>query len=267
MTEQYKVLLGGKSAHGGTLGWSLPTQDGDDWQPGAWHTVPGRIDVCERGLHLTSDPTQWMRCGCEVYLAEGRGEHQSRGDKTAYAEARLLRPAPEMIPQWWRAHERFVAELPRIPWCQPDGDPNPEWRVFTAPTLVAARDAAWAASRDASWAAAWAAAWDASRATAWDASRATAWGAAGDAARDAARDAAGDAGDASRATAWDASRDAACYTQVQHICDGLPLDQQHREYIEARWEVWRKGYCLFGSVSGVLYVYAADWLDGWEEDA
>ena len=127
MSAMYKVLLDGRSMHGGTLAWSLPTQDGDDWVPGDWHTVEGPIEVCERGLHLTSDPTQWLKAGCEVYLAEGRGDSQTREDKTAFAAARLLRPAPEMVPDWWRAHERFIAEISRIPWCQPDGNPKPEW--------------------------------------------------------------------------------------------------------------------------------------------
>ena len=231
MSAMYKVLLDGRSMHGGTLAWSLPTQDGDDWVPGDWHTVEGPIEVCERGLHLTSDPTQWLKAGCEVYLAEGRGDSQTREDKTAFAAARLLRPAPEMVPDWWRAHERFIAEISRIPWCQPDGNPKPEWRMFTAPTLAAARDATWAAAR----AAAWDAAWDAAR----DAARAAAW-------------------DAARAATWDAARAAACTAQVQHVCGDLDIEQEHRDHVDARWEVWLKGYCLLADVNGVLYVYAKE---------
>ena len=219
MSDLYKVLVNHRSAHGGTLTWSLPTPTDDDWQPGDWHTVAGEISVCTNGLHLTSDPTRWLKVGCEVYLAEGRGDRQSRGDKTAFAEARLLRPAPEMVPEWWRQHERFVAELPRIPWCQPDGSPSPEWRLFTAPTLAEAR----AAARDAAWDAAGAA-----------------------------------AGAAAWASARDAARDANLYTQVQHVCGDLDVEQRHRSHVEARWEVWRKGYCLFGDVDGVLYVYARE---------
>ena len=259
MSAMYKVLLDGRSMHGGTLAWSLPTQDGDDWVPGDWHTVEGPIEVCERGLHLTSDPTQWLKAGCEVYLAEGRGDSQTREDKTAFAAARLLRPAPEMVPDWWRAHERFIAEISRIPWCQPDGNPKPEWRMFTAPTLAAARDATWAAARAAARAATWDAAWDAARAATWDAARAAARAAAWDAAWDAARDAARAAAwDAARAATWDAARAAACTAQVQHVCGDLDIEQEHRDHVDARWEVWLKGYCLLADVNGVLYVYAKE---------
>ena len=240
MSGYYKVLVKHQSARGGKLTWSLPVQEGDDWRPGEWHTVAGEIVVCENGLHLTSDPTQWLKFGCEVYLAEGRGDRQAQGDETAFAEARLLRPAPEMVPNYWRDVERFVTqEIPSIPWCQPDGDPDPEWRLFTAPTLAAARDAARDAAWDAARAAAWDAAWDAAR----DVARAAAWDAAWAAAWDVARDA-----------AWDA----ALYTQVQHVCGDLAIDQQHRDHVVARWEVWRKGYGLAGDVDGVLYVYAQE---------
>lgn len=48
----YKVLERGKSFHGGTLKWSLPTKEG----PGEWHEVSGDLVRCENGLHLTTDP-------------------------------------------------------------------------------------------------------------------------------------------------------------------------------------------------------------------
>lgn len=150
---QYKVLVDGRAAHGGDLAWSLPREDGaGGWEPGEWHRVEPPIVVCERGLHLTTDPMQWPKVGMAVYAAEGRGASQTEGDKTAFAEARLLRPAPEVIPDYWRAVERFVTEeLPAVPWFQPDGNPDPAWRVFTAPTVVAAGAAARVAARGASW--------------------------------------------------------------------------------------------------------------------
>ena len=79
------------------------------------------------------------------------------------------------------------------------------------------------------------------------AARAEAWAAAQDAAR-------AEAGDA----AWDAAWDAALYTQIQHICGDLDIGQQHRDYIESRWDVWRKGYAIAYDVDGVLYVYAKE---------
>ena len=35
------------------------------------------------------------------------------------------------------------------------------------------------------------------------------------------------------------------------------LDARHLAHAKARMDVWRKGYCLYGDVNGVLYVYAA----------
>lgn len=143
----YKVLVNGHSAHGGTLQWSLPR----DGEPGDWHEVEGPIRVCRNGLHLTTDPMQWPTVGMVVYEAEGEGDADTGGsDKTAYRRARLIREAPETIPDYWRAVERFVTEeIPAVPWFQPDGDPDPAWRLFTAPRWNAAgnaaRSAAWSA--------------------------------------------------------------------------------------------------------------------------
>jgi len=76
--------------------------------------------------------------------------------------------------------------------------------------------------------------------------------AAWDAARGAARDA---AWGAARGAARDAARDAELKVQTDFICDGLDIDQRHRDHAEARWNVWRKGYGLLCDVDGVLYVY------------
>jgi hypothetical protein len=74
--------------------------------------------------------------------------------------------------------------------------------------------------------------------------------AAWDAAWAAARAAAG-------AAARAAARDAALYTYTHHVCSDLKLDERHVKHAAERWEVWRKGYGLYGDVGGVLYVYAA----------
>jgi hypothetical protein len=54
-----------------------------------------------------------------------------------------------------------------------------------------------------------------------------------------------------------AAGDAALKARIM-VCDGLPLDEQHRIHVNARWEVWQKGYCLLCDVAGVLYVYAKE---------
>lgn len=62
----YKVLENGRSCHGGKLKWSLPTKDGESWNPGKWHSVRGEITMCEKGIHLTKDPYAWYTWDCEV---------------------------------------------------------------------------------------------------------------------------------------------------------------------------------------------------------
>ena len=128
-------------------------------------------------------------------------------------------------PAWWRATVKFVASIKDVPWFNPQGEPDPTWRVFDTgdAARAAARDAARAAARDA--------AWDAARAAARDAAGATARDAAGDAARGAAL--------------------MACI----HITADLDVDEKHRAHARARWDVWCRGYGLAYDVSGVLYVY------------
>ena len=55
----FKVLVEGESCHGGSLVWSLPvTKDDGSIEPGEWHSVDGKIQVCVRGLHLTHKPVK-----------------------------------------------------------------------------------------------------------------------------------------------------------------------------------------------------------------
>mgnify|MGYP001228242664 CR=1 FL=1 len=229
----FKILENGKSCHGGNLQWDLPKQDGDIWIPGAWHSVEGDLAMCKRGIHLTDSPYKWYTWNCQCWEAEARGagscDEQER--KCVARSARLLRPVEH--PAWWiRAHEFVEKDIPAVPWLCPDGKPDASWKLFEMPDLAAAWDAAWDAAGDAARAAA--AAGDAAR----DAAGAAAWVAAGDAA--AARDAAGAA---------------ALYIRCRFICDGLPLDLNHRKHAEERWNVWSKGYGLACAVDGVLYVY------------
>ena len=278
MSDWYKVLVDGKACHGGTLDWSLPTDDGNGgYVPGNWHSVEPPIRCCQHGLHLTTDPLAWMTTGAMVYRAEGDGQRHADGsDKAAFQRARLLSPAPEIIPEWWQSWLPFVRdEIPATPFFQMTGDRDPAWHLTLgndwAAARAAARAAAWAAAWDAAWAAAWDAAWDAARAAAWaaarDAARAAAWAAARAAAWDAARAA---AWAAARAAAWDAARaaardvagaaawDAALYAQVVYVCAGLELDPTRIAHARARWDVWQRGYGLVGDVDGVLYVYGVE---------
>jgi hypothetical protein len=155
--------------------------------------------------------------------------------------------------------DQFVTDIRRITYFQPDGQPLGQWLLFTAKTWVAA----WVAARNAAWNAARNAAWDAARVAArnaaWDAARVAARDAAWDAARDAAWDA---AWNAARDAAWNAARDAALYAAVQIVCADLDIDTDLRAHVEARLEVWRKGYGLLCDIDGRLYVYAPTRLTG-----
>ena len=162
-----KVLVDGRSCHGGNMEWSLPSVKG----PGKWHQFDGQIEICRSGLHLTTAPYQsWMLWGARVYEVEAQGIIEWREDKCVCRRARLIR---EVAEPWWTEAGEFVAKLPSVPYFQPDDKPLRSWKLFTA----AAGDAG-------------------------DVARAAAWDAAGAAARDAARDA---AQAAARAAAWDAA--------------------------------------------------------------
>ena len=93
MTALYKVLMDGKSFHGGTQAWSLPTQkEHGEWKPGKWVKCDQPPIPCASGLHLTREPARWWAEGATCYLAEGDGEGGQRDDKIVFASARLLRP-------------------------------------------------------------------------------------------------------------------------------------------------------------------------------
>lgn len=157
----YKVLTAdGKSQNGGTMQWSLPTQNENEWTPGDWHSIEGPPVVCRRGFHLTTEPGNWLQWDSVLWLAEGRGESDSDGkDKAAFQEARLLAPAP--LPEYWQKAKAFVDTIPQIKFFQPDEKPDPDWKLSTAPSWDAARAATAAEARAAVRDAAWDAAWDA----------------------------------------------------------------------------------------------------------
>ena len=234
----YKVLVDGKSCHGGDMEWSLPARDeSGNWTPGKWHTVKGDLEICDRGLHVTTDITKWLKPGCSAYRCAVKGIGSRRGDKFVVRSVRLLEKTE--LPAWWLQVEQFLHSITKIKWFS-NGRQNKGWKVFD--TWSAARGAAWDAASDAAWDAASDAAWDA----AWDAASGAARGAAWDAAWDAASGAA-------RGAAWDAARDAALYAEA--AVSEWKFDKKHVAHIKARWNVWQRGYGLLCDVDGVLYVY------------
>ena len=270
MKKLYKILVDGKSCHGGSLEWSLPKKVKGKWIAGDWHETKGDLKICENGIHLTSERFKWYKWGCTSYEAEAKEIKEWQDDKCVCQSVRLLKEVPH--PKWWIDTLNWVETLKNIAWLKPDGKPKKEWKLFE--TRDAARDAAWAAARaaagaaagdaaraaagdaagaaarDAAWAAAWAAAGDAARAAAWAAARAAAWDAARDAAWAAARAAAGAAaGDA----AGDAARAAALYGEA--LVSNWNFETKHKVHIKKRMEVWQKGYGLYCDVGGKLYVY------------
>jgi len=98
----YKVLVGGKSCHGGNAAWPLPQGDAPgDWmvarKPDGSEATAADLAPCRIGLHLTDDPVRWWTPGCTVYLAEADGVIGAPADdparKVVALRARLLRGA------------------------------------------------------------------------------------------------------------------------------------------------------------------------------
>jgi hypothetical protein len=95
----YKVLIDGKSCHGGHFEWSLPIENEDgSWTPGEW--TP-RIDVkmCNSGYHLTRHVASWLAVCCQVYeceiadtseIVDQEDEYYS-GLKSVFSQVRLVR--------------------------------------------------------------------------------------------------------------------------------------------------------------------------------
>ncbi|NBW16523.1 MAG: hypothetical protein EBR82_51955, partial [Caulobacteraceae bacterium] len=95
----YKVLVDGKSCHGGNMEWSLPVaiEGTDEFKPGKWMEVKGNIVCCSNGLHLTNKPAEWWVRNATVYLTEYDASKLSKDDtdsrdKFAVHMARLLKP-------------------------------------------------------------------------------------------------------------------------------------------------------------------------------
>ena len=104
----YKVLVNGRSCHGGNMEWSLPTQAPDgSWVPGAWHEVDGPLSPCSRGLHVTAMPRAWFVADrareCQLWRCETGGEVIAhKADKHVARSVRLVAPAS------WADHGVYV---------------------------------------------------------------------------------------------------------------------------------------------------------------
>ena len=128
----YKVLVNGRSCHGGNMEWSLPTQAPDgSWVPGAWHEVDGPLSPCSRGLHVTAMPRAWFVADrareCQLWRCETGGEVIAhKADKHVARSVRLVAPAS------WADHGVYVVA---------DGEHNASgdswWHAFGSATVRA----------------------------------------------------------------------------------------------------------------------------------
>ena len=87
----YKVLLDGKSFHGGDFEWSLP----ENGKPGKWHSVKGDLKMCERGFHLTDNPPKWWDRTAKCYEVEYKDALAPQDDKICVRKVRLVRELTE----------------------------------------------------------------------------------------------------------------------------------------------------------------------------
>jgi hypothetical protein len=92
----YKVLVNGKSCHGGSdkYIWALPSMINNIWTPGEWNVFDGKMVICVSGLHVTEQPSLWWKDGCMVYEVEVDGELGGKDEeksKFVYSRVRLLR--------------------------------------------------------------------------------------------------------------------------------------------------------------------------------
>jgi hypothetical protein len=157
--------------HGGSGLWVAPTKT----KPGKWMPKIAEVEACSSGYHLIPAKAivDWLpRKPVEGYLceAEGRGASDSEGDKTAFAQARLLKVVGVLDEVSMRLAAADMAErvLPIFYKVLPS-DKRPALAIQAARDYANGKigDAAKAAAGDAAWAAAWAAAGDAAGAAAW----------------------------------------------------------------------------------------------------
>jgi len=101
--KYYKILLNGSSCHGGSFSWSLPSQgsgeatsgSNEPASPGEWHALPDNEEpiLCERGFHVTSQPTSWWVENADCYEVDCLGllPEDPSNHKAVCSKIRLLR--------------------------------------------------------------------------------------------------------------------------------------------------------------------------------
>ena len=147
----YKVIVAGRSCHGGDLAWSLPTPDGQGgYAPGDWHTVEGD----DRDLQAR---TALDHRALPVVVAVGRRAVRGRGaGDRGLGRGQVRLPVGPSPPPGAASGlvgagaagrgghlARAVADISRVPWFARRGPVDPAWHVFPS------RAAAGAAARDA----------------------------------------------------------------------------------------------------------------------
>jgi hypothetical protein len=217
--------------------WTRP--DGTSWHdPSVGYTTGATLRVigapndgasCGVGLHFSvaaKDAIGYGGFPGALWRVESDGPILGQ-DATKYRVASLRVVSSARKPQWVRDVERVISEIGDVLWFAPQGPPDQAWKHYER------RTAARAAARAAAGAVAGAAAWAAARDAAWDAAGAA-------------------AGAVARAAAWDAALRSrlACVSDLSY--SNKP---KHTAHVEARWEVWRRGYGLVADVHGVLYTY------------
>jgi hypothetical protein len=75
----FKVLQNMQSCNGGVFGWKF----------GKKYTVTGKLSMCNRGFHLTTNPQSWLELGRRVYFAEAYGIEAWDNDKCVCRSVRL----------------------------------------------------------------------------------------------------------------------------------------------------------------------------------
>ena len=200
MSKLYKIVSTDfEPINGGTGRWFAPTKA----KPGKWMPKVECVVACSSGYHLIPAKAivEWLpRATVTGYLceAEGRGDSDKDGDKTAFAQARLIKIVGLLDEVSMRLAAADMAErvLPIFYKVRPK-DNRPAFAIQAARDFALGKidAAAGVAAGDAARAAAVtarikpSAARDAARAAAWAAAVTAAGVAAGAAAGDAARDA------------------------------------------------------------------------------
>ena len=169
----WKVLdANGRSCHGGSFQYSLPTWDEDKgWVPGAWTPPIRNPELCVRGYHVCRDGDLLHWLNARIYACEVRGTIIVADDKVVVESVRLTCPTPwdetaarlfavecaaDELPIYERQYpgDSRCADALEVAFRYAVGDATD---TELAAARAAARDAAWDAARDAAWDAAWAA--------------------------------------------------------------------------------------------------------------